>query len=57
MKLSQWAKSQGISYLTAWRMWDAGTLPVPAYQLPTGTVTVQMPSSAPEDGVALYARV
>lgn len=57
MKLSQWAKSQGISYLTAWRMWDAGTLPVPAYQLPTGTVIVQTPSSAPEDGVALYARV
>lgn len=55
MKLSVWAKSQGISYKTAWRMWKAGSLPVPAKQLPTGTVIIQAESQV--QGVALYARV
>ena len=56
MKLSHWAKQQGISYTTAWRMWKGGRLPVPAEQLPTGTVIVHadVPKAA---GVALYARV
>ena len=56
MKLSQWAKQQGISYTTAWRMWKGGRLPVPAEQMPTGTVIVHAedPKMA---GVALYARV
>jgi putative resolvase len=30
MKLSQWAKEQGLTYKGAWRMWKAGQLPVPA---------------------------
>lgn len=55
MKLSVWAELQGVSYKTAWRMWKAGTLPVPAYQLPTGTVVVD--AKRPANGVALYARV
>ncbi len=55
MRLSAWAKLQGISYKTAWRLWKAGGLPVPAYQLPTGTVVVGAKSQA--GGVALYARV
>lgn len=56
MKLSQWAKQQGISYTTAWRMWKNGRLPVPAEQMPTGTVIVhaEVPKAS---GVALYARV
>lgn len=57
MKLSTWARIQGLSYKTAWRMWKAGKLPVPAEQLPTGTVMVHPPVSALEGGVALYARV
>lgn len=56
MKLSEWAKQQGITYKTAWRMWNAGKLPVPAEQLPTGTVIVHPPKQA-EGGVSLYARV
>ncbi|MGC8720634.1 MAG: IS607 family transposase, partial [Thermodesulforhabdaceae bacterium] len=36
MKLSEWAIHKGISYMTAWRMWKTGKLPVPAEQLPTG---------------------
>jgi putative resolvase len=57
MKLSAWAKSQGVSYHTAWRMWKAGKRPIPAEQWPTGTVIVHPPVATPAGGVALYARV
>jgi len=56
MKLTDWAKKQGISYKTAWRLWKAKQLN--AYQLPTGTIivndnkTVDVP-----DKVCIYARV
>jgi predicted site-specific integrase-resolvase len=53
MKLSEWAKLQGISYKTAWRMWRDERLPVPAEQLATGTVIIHQSVNA----VALYARV
>lgn len=56
MKLSVWAKSQGISYKTAWRMWKDGRLPVPAEQMATGTVIVHAEANK-ADGAALYARV
>lgn len=56
MKLSHWAKQQGISYTTAWRMWRDGRLPVPAEQLATGTVIIHSPVNE-VNGVALYARV
>lgn len=56
MKLSVWAKSQGISYKTAWRMWKDGRLPVPSEQLATGTVIVHADKTTPS-GAALYARV
>jgi putative resolvase len=55
MKLSDWARKQGISYLTAWRWFKAGKLPVPARQLPTGTILVEEP--CPEGRTVLYARV
>lgn len=57
MNLSRWATQQGITYQTAWRMWNMGKLPVPADQLTTGTVIVQMPSAVPGEGVALYVGV
>ena len=57
MKLSVWAKSQGLRYETAWKMWKTGRLPVPAEQLPTGTIIVHPPVTPTEGGVALYARV
>ncbi len=56
MKLSVWAKSQGISYKTAWRMWKDGRLPVPAEQLSTGTVILRV-ETGKAGGAALYARV
>ena len=56
MKLKEWAKEQGISYITAYRWFKRGILPAPSVQLPTGTILVNPPK--PEaNGIALYARV
>jgi predicted site-specific integrase-resolvase len=41
MKLSAYAKQQGVSYQTTWRMWQRGELPT--HQLPSGTVIVDVP--------------
>ena len=59
MKLSEWAAQQGVHYQTAWRWWKQGTLPVPARQLATGTVLVDVPrpSAGAAGRVAVYARV
>jgi putative resolvase len=57
MKLSVWAKTNGLAYQTAWRMWRDGKLPVPAEQLPTGTVIVHPPQARAIESVAIYARV
>lgn len=56
MKLSEWAKKQGISYKTAWRWVKAGTLPVPYEQTKTGTILIHEPKSQ-DNAVAIYARV
>jgi len=55
MKLSQWARKQGIHYITAWRWFREGKLPVPARQLPSGTIIVEEPII--EGRTVLYARV
>lgn len=57
MKLSEYAKQQGISYRTALRWWKAGM--VPGYQAATGTIIVTEPEMAPARPrkVAIYARV
>ncbi len=47
MKLSDWAERQGIHYMTAWRWWKAGKLPVPAHQTESGSILVDMASEAP----------
>jgi predicted site-specific integrase-resolvase len=56
MKLSEWAKLQGISYKTAWRWFKDGKLPVPVEQTPTGTILVKE-SDSKKGIVALYGRV
>ena len=58
MKLSQYAKQQGISYRTALRWWQAGI--IKGYQAPTGTIIVA--EEPPKDAhvvsrIAIYARV
>jgi putative resolvase len=56
VKLSAWAKEQGVSYRTALNWFHAGTLPVSARQLPTGTILVDPPVR--ETGVVVaYCRV
>ena len=60
MKLSDYAKTLGISYLTAWRHYKAGKIPYPTEQLPTGTVIVDYDPKKMSGGVvkvAIYARV
>jgi putative resolvase len=57
MKLSDWAKSQGISYKTAWRWFDEGKLPVPAEQMATGTILVKIEEPQTEKDCIVYARV
>jgi putative resolvase len=57
MKLSAWAKKHGVCYMTAWRWFRNGTLPVRAQQMATGTVIVYEEETAPPSSVALYARV
>jgi len=56
MKLSVWAKKQGISYRTAWRWFKAGVLPIPATQLPNGTIILSE-TEKQLSTVAIYARV
>ncbi|MFF5114665.1 IS607 family transposase, partial [Streptosporangium sp. NPDC000509] len=37
MKLSEWARRQGVSYQTAWRWVKSGKMPVAVHQAPSGT--------------------
>jgi putative resolvase len=57
MKLSQYAKQQGISYRTALRWFRAGA--VKGYQASTGTIIVTEgePAPARAEKIALYAPV
>lgn len=59
MKLSQWAKQQGISYTTAWRWWKQGRLPVKATQTPSGTILVapEATDSSTSRATWIYCRV
>ena len=57
MKLSQYARQQGISYSTALRWWHQGV--IRGYQAPSGTIIIEADSKqarAPER-VVIYARV
>jgi putative resolvase len=57
MKLSHWARQQGIPYKTAHRWFQQGVLPVRAIQLATGTILVQSEPAAREGTATIYARV
>jgi putative resolvase len=57
LKLSAWARLNGVPYKTAWKWFRDGNLPDPAIQLKTGTILVR-PDEVRNDGtVALYSRV
>ncbi|KOG91826.1 IS607 family transposase [Streptomyces varsoviensis] len=60
MKLSEWARQQGVSYQTAWRWVKDGKMPVPVCQAPSGTWLVAEPAwavSAASGRVVAYCRV
>ena len=56
MKLSDWAKKQGISYKTAWRHFSEGKIKG-VYQLESGTIIVPNGNDTRKDKYAVYARV
>ena len=56
VRLSEWAKANGVSCQSACCWFHVGVLPVPARQLATGTILVEEPPAG-RAGVALYARV
>jgi putative resolvase len=57
MKLSQYAKQQGISYSTALRWFHDGV--IKGYQAPSGTIIIleEKPEPQARERVAIYARV
>lgn len=56
MKLSHWAKKQGITYRTAWEYFRTGKLQT-AYKLPSGAIIVPEPIKQKQDFIVTYARV
>lgn len=56
MRLSAWAKTQGVTYRTTWEWFKNGTMPVPVRQLSTGTILVDVPET-PTGRTVVYARV
>lgn len=56
MKLSVWAREQGITYKTAHRLFKAGKLPVRSEQYSTGTIIVY-PEAPIVRRAVLYGRV
>jgi len=57
MKLSDWARKNGIDYKTAYRLFRSGKFPRPTEQLPTGTILVHEEEKVSGTGAILYARV
>lgn len=59
MKLSDWAKQQGIAYITAWRWFNRGKLPIPAYKTPSGMILVEPKRRVDPESVEtwVYCRV
>lgn len=58
MKLSDWAKKEGISYKTAHNWFRDNKLPVKSYQTKSGTIIIDDSNMKNENcGLAIYARV
>lgn len=59
MKLSNWAKQQGISYKTAYNWFRSGKMPCRTEQLPTGTILVYPNTNdkSTNTNVVIYTRV
>jgi predicted site-specific integrase-resolvase len=57
MKLTTWARKNGVSIRTAYRWFHAGQLPSPSRQLPSGTILVDEATETTQGAVVIYARV
>jgi len=57
MKLSIWAKQQGISYQTAWNWFKNNNLPIPFEQLENGTILVFPEKKQNNLKTYIYSRV
>ena len=59
MKLSDWAKKEGVAYLTAYRWFKDGNLPCNARQTKTGTILVEDAPAVTtrRDRTVIYCRV
>jgi hypothetical protein len=57
VKLSDWARQQGVSYQTAWRWVKDGKMPVPVRPAPSGTWLVDEPPVGASGRVVVYCRV
>lgn len=57
MKLSTWAKKEGLTYGTAYRLFRQGKLPVQTKQLGTGTILVYENTTSELSKTFIYARV
>jgi putative resolvase len=57
VKLSEWARQQGVSYQTAWRWVKDGKMPVPVRQAPSGTWLVDEVAVRSSGRVVVYCRV
>jgi putative resolvase len=56
VKLSEWARANGVSRQSATRWFHAGVLPVPARQLVTDTILVDEATTADAGVAALVAQ-
>jgi putative resolvase len=57
VKLSEWARREGVHYQTAWEWATSGKMPVPAYQTPSGSWMVRVEPARSEGRVVAYCRV
>ncbi len=59
MKLSVWAKKQGVTYRTAFRWFQEGNMPCRVEQMPSGTIIVHDESETKkvDQNVIVYTRV
>lgn len=57
MKLSDWAKRQGISYITAWRWCKKGKMPCRWERTPSGSILVHEDDTPETPRTYIYCRV
>jgi putative resolvase len=61
MKLVDWAEKQGIDYMTAWRWFKHGKMPVKTIQTPSGMILVEVENGSGIQtqlkSTAIYCRV